>query len=36
MKKPSLVLMATAIAAVLPFLDSAANAGDCTGRVVGG
>ena len=35
MRKPSLVLTAAAIAVALPFLDSAAHAGDCTGRVVG-
>ena len=36
MRKPSFLLMAAVITAVLPFLGSAANAGDCTGRVVGG
>lgn len=35
MRKPSFVLTAAMVAAVLPFLDVAAHAGDCTGRVVG-
>lgn len=35
MRKPSFALTAAAMVVVLPFLDSVAIAGDCTGRVVG-